>query len=72
MKPIPNEMKDDFRKRKECEKIYERIHAQRRTKFPERKRDTYVLPEGYTGAEWKRALKLIKGRKLKKRKGNRK
>lgn len=66
MKPMPEEMKEELQRKREAQLIHDRIHTQKRTKFPERKRGTYILPEGYTSGQWKKALRIIKGRKLKK------
>ena len=71
MNPMPEEMKEFVRKKKENEMIHEKIHTQRRTKFPIRDRETWVLPEEFTGAQWKKALQIIKGRKLKLKKQRR-
>lgn len=69
MKPMPDDMKEDLRKRRENESIREKIHTQQSVDLTEREDvDTYSLPEGYTGSQWKKALKIIKGRNLKKRK----
>jgi hypothetical protein len=71
MEPMPDDMKDSIRKKKEMEMIHQRIHAQRRTKFPIRDRETWVLPEDFTGVQWKKSLQIIKGRKLKLKKKRR-
>jgi len=67
MEPMSEEMKKELQLRKQNEEIHNRIHAQRRTRYPERKKDTYVLPEDWKAKDWKNALRIIKGRKLKKK-----
>ena len=64
LKQMTPEMKRDFKQRRINADIYERMHAMKRTKFPEPKnRKVLILPEEFTGGDLKRVKKLIKNRK---------
>ncbi len=56
---MPPEMKEELRMKRESREIYQRLHAKRRSKFPEPKRNVLVIPEEYTGTNLKRCKRLI-------------
>lgn len=66
MKPMPEKMKEELRRQKQIKLIYDKIHTKKETKpSGERERKTYILPEGFTGKDWEKALRLIRKRKTK-------
>jgi hypothetical protein len=61
VKPMPPEMKEALKRKKEIAEIRERVHPTSvfRTKFSEPPRNVVMVPDDYTGSDLKKAKRLI-------------